>query len=229
MPHDKPTLISQVHEKLKQAIFEFSMAPGDRYSESELAARVGASRTPLRIALHTLLHEGYLVKVDGHSCWMVRPLDFGYFEEIYDVRINLELLALHRICEAKPFPDLDELRVTWLVTEAERERDPARVAALDERFHNRLVAAAGNREMARIHADLQERMRIIRRLDFTVPERIDDAYVHHGKILRAVLARKEDEAALLLRDHIEASKAEIRHITLHRLSMARGLVRGAHH
>jgi DNA-binding GntR family transcriptional regulator len=54
MSPGKPTLINQAHEQLKAAIFAFSMAPGDRYSESELATRVGVSRTPLRIALHML-------------------------------------------------------------------------------------------------------------------------------------------------------------------------------
>jgi DNA-binding GntR family transcriptional regulator len=144
------------------------------------------------------------------------------------VRTSLELIALHRICEADRFPDLEELAQCWLVDETERVRDATVVADLDERFHNGLVAAAGNREMARIHADLQQRIRIIRRLDFTVPARIDDAYLHHGEILNAVLARNHAKASQLLRAHIEASKREIRHLTLHHLSMARGLIRDAH-
>jgi DNA-binding GntR family transcriptional regulator len=214
-------MVSQVYEKLKSEIFEFSMAPGDRYSESELATRVGSSRTPLRIALHMLVRDGFMVKVDGHSGWMVKPLDFNYFEELYDVRTSLETIAVKRICEADPFPDFSELRKTWLVPEKNRIYEPVEVARLDERFHSVLVMAAGNNEMARIHADLQERIRIIRRLDFTVVERIDEAYVHHGKILRAILARKVMQATLLLRTHIDSSRAEIRHITLHRLALAR--------
>ena len=218
---DKLGMVSQVYEKLKAEIFEFSMAPGERYSESELATRVGSSRTPLRIALHMLVRDGYMVKVDGHSGWMVKPLDFNYFEELYDIRTSLEVIAVTRICEADPFPDLSELRKTWLVSEKNRSYDPVELAGLDERFHNVLVMSAGNREMTRIHADLQERIRIIRRLDFTVEARIDEAYVHHGKILRAILARKVTQATLLLRSHIDSSRAEIRHITLHRLALAR--------
>lgn len=218
---DKPGLVGQVYEQLKAEIFEFSMAPGERYSESELAGRVGSSRTPLRIALHMLVRDGYMVRVEGHNGWMVRPLDFHYFDELYDVRTNLELIAIKRICEADPFADLSELRKIWLVPEKSRIYDPGEIARLDEHFHGVLVAAAGNREMARIHSDLQERIRIIRRLDFTVTARIDEAYLHHGKILRAILARKESQATMLLRSHIDSSRAEIRHITLHRLAMAR--------
>jgi DNA-binding GntR family transcriptional regulator len=218
---DKTTLVGQVCEQLKSEIFEFSMAPGERFSESELSARLGLSRTPLRIALHLLVRDGYMARTGGHGGWMVRPLDLSYFDDLYDVRTNLELIAVRRICEADPFPDLGELRRIWLVPEKSCRYDTEEAARLDEQFHGALVSAAGNREMARIHSDLQERIRIIRRLDFTVRERIDEAYRHHAKILRAIFSRKEAQAALLLKSHIEASRSEIRHITLHRLALVR--------
>ena len=83
------------------------------------------------------------------------------------------------------------------------------------------MRAAGNDEMARVHWDVTERIRIIRRLDFTRPDRIEATYVEHAKILRAVMQRKADQAQLLLRSHIEQSKAEVRKITLHTLQTAR--------
>lgn len=221
IPSDRVTLAGQVYAQLKSEIFEFSLAPGERFSESELSVRLGLSRTPLRIALHLLVRDGYMVRTGGYGGWMIRPLDLNYFDDLYDVRTNLELISVRRICEADPFPDLSELRKVWLVPEKSRSYDPAAVAQLDEQFHGALVVASGNREMARIHADLQERIRIIRQLDFTIRERIDEAYVHHGKILRAILSRKEPQASILLKSHIEASRAEIRHITLHRLALAR--------
>jgi DNA-binding GntR family transcriptional regulator len=82
------------------------------------------------------------------------------------------------------------------------------------------VGLAGNREMLRTHTDLTERIRIIRRLDFIEPARIRAAFDEHDKILGALLAGKADEAGALVHAHISASRAEIRHITLHRLSLA---------
>lgn len=75
--------------------------------------------------------------------------------------------------------------------------------------------------MAAIHRGISERMRIIRRLDFTKGPRIDATYNEHGAILRAVLKRRGEEALRLLKPHIEASKAEVRKITLHMLHAAR--------
>lgn len=73
----------------------------------------------------------------------------------------------------------------------------------------------------RCHRDVTERIRIIRRLDFTQGHRIDRTYEEHGQIHGAVMRRRADEANRLLRSHIEASKAEVRKITLHRLYTAR--------
>jgi DNA-binding GntR family transcriptional regulator len=88
------------------------------------------------------------------------------------------------------------------------------------------VRAAGNDEVARVHWDVTERIRIIRRLDFTRPDRIDATYAEHAKLLRSVIQRKADQAQLLLKSHIEQSKAEVRKITLATLHEARSAHRG---
>jgi DNA-binding GntR family transcriptional regulator len=109
----------------------------------------------------------------------------------------------------------------WLVPAAERLSDPREVGALDERFHATLVSAAGNAEIARVHQDVTERIRIVRRLDFTRPDRIEATYQEHGKILRAIIQRKLDVAQMLLKSHIEQSKIEVRKISLHAMHEAR--------
>jgi DNA-binding GntR family transcriptional regulator len=107
------------------------------------------------------------------------------------------------------------------VPASERLEDPKRVGALDEAFHATLLAATGNEEMARVHQEVTDRIRIVRRLDFTRPDRVDATYQEHAKILRAVIQRKADPALLLIKTHIEQSKAEVRKITLHQLHEAR--------
>ena len=51
--------------------------------------------------------------------------------------------------------------------------DGVEVAQLDEASHATVVRAAGNPELARLHGDITERIRIIRRLDFTQRERVE--------------------------------------------------------
>ena len=217
---DKSTLVEAAYERLKEDIYEFRMAPNRRYSEQELATALGISRTPLRFALHLLARDGYLDRVGGHAGWMVRPFDLGYYEDLYDFRTQIEIIAVRRLCAMDPAPDLSELRAFWRVPKRARDLDGRSVAREDERLHTTLVTLAGNREMARTHRELTERIRIIRRLDFIEHARIRNAYDEHDKILGALMARRTADAEMLIRAHIESSRAEIRHITLHRLAMA---------
>jgi DNA-binding GntR family transcriptional regulator len=213
----------EVYEQLKRDIAEFNLVPGDRFTENEISDRLGVSRTPVRQALFRLQQEGY-VEVLFRSGWRVLPFDFDQFEQLYDLRMVLETTAAHRLCEDAKRVDrelLDKLNAIWLVPAAERSSDTVQVAQWDEEFHCALVAAAGNSEMARVHRDVTDRIRIIRRLDFTKQARIDATYDEHAKILRAIQRKRGDQAALLLRAHIGSSQAEVRKITLHQVHLAR--------
>jgi DNA-binding GntR family transcriptional regulator len=75
--------------------------------------------------------------------------------------------------------------------------------------------------MARVHREITDRIRIVRRLDFTKPARIAATYDEHARILGAITRRRAEEALRLLRAHVEQSKLEVRHITLDMLYRAR--------
>ena len=213
-------LAEHVYARLKSDIFDFKLLPGERFTETAMAAVYEVSRTPMRDALYRLQREGYL-EVEFRRGWQVRNLDFAQFDNLYDLRIVLECAAVERICQMDDVPQtLTELKAIWLVTEEEREQDGRRVAQLDEQFHADLVGAAGNAEMSRVHAELTDKIRIIRRLDFTQGKRVDATYQEHAKLLRLLLRRKGTEALLLLRAHIQQSKLEVRKITLHKLHEA---------
>ena len=214
------SLADIAYARIKARIFDFELLPGDRFTETEMAEALAMSRTPAREALYRLEREGFL-QVHLRVGWSVRPFDFRQFEHNYDLRLILEEASVKRLCELADRSGLEALKDAWLVPKAERRVSPRDVAALDEAFHTTLVESAGNPEVARCHRDVTERIRIIRRLDFTQPHRIDRTYDEHAQILRAVIRRRADEANRLLRSHIEASKAEVRKITVHRLYAAR--------
>lgn len=217
------TRAETAYRRIKAAIFDFLLLPGEGFTESDMAQRLEMSRTPVREALFRLELEGY-VQVAFRSGWSVAPFDFRKLEELYDLRVVLECAAVDRLCAMVPMPDLGPLKAAWLVPEKDRLTDTQDASALDEAFHSTLVSAAGNLQMARVHADVTDGIRIVRRLDFTQPPRIAATYEEHAKILRAVLARRAEPAKLLLRSHIEGSKAEVRKITIHKLHSARPAV-----
>ncbi|GAA0750499.1 GntR family transcriptional regulator [Ideonella azotifigens] len=214
------SLAEQAYRQVKALIFDFSLMPGDRFSESDLTGRVLVSRTPLRQALQRLEREGFL-QVFPKLGWQVAPLDFDAFDELYDLRVLLECHAVAKLCEAEDRPQLAALAAVWLQPDIERTEDPTAVRDLDEGFHRGLVEGSANRAMLRVHGEITDRIRIIRRLDFTKPARVEATYDEHARILRAITRRRSDEAQRLLRAHIEQSKLEVRHITLDMLYKAR--------
>jgi DNA-binding GntR family transcriptional regulator len=213
-------LPAQIYTQLKADIFDFRLLPGDKFSEGDIAARMQVSRTPVRQALFWLQREGY-VDVHFKSGWQIRAFDFKYFEDLYEVRVMMETSAIAKIVEFGAMSRLDALREIWCVPVKKQLDDPTTVASLDEAFHARLVAAVGNNEMARIHDDVTERIRIIRRLDFTKKPRIAATYKEHAAILKAIFSGDAAGAQQMIRAHIAESQTEVKRITLYMMQTAR--------
>ena len=208
----------ELYRKIKNELFDFLLLPGDRFTETELASRYGVSRTPVRAALYRLKHEGYF-EVQFRSGWSVKPFDFVRFDELYDLRAMLELTAVEKLCQLDA-PALTALNETWLRPPATRLSDAKAVAQLDEDFHCMLVEAAGNREMTRVHSEVTEKIRVLRRFGFLTQERIDTTYDEHGKLLKLIQSHRGPEALILLKAHIVHNKIEARKITIHMLHEA---------
>ena len=208
-----------VYQRIKNDIFDFKLMPGERFTESEVAKAYDVSRTPIRQALYRLQQEGY-VDVSFRSGWQIRPLNFRYYEELYDVRIVLEKDSIRKLCQMdhQNSVELSVLKDLWLVEPHQYLKDIKQLSQQDEDFHCALVRASGNNEMAKIHRDLSERIRIIRRLDFSKDYRIEATYAEHQQILQLILGHNVTAALEKMRSHIQQSKEEVKKITLEMLA-----------
>lgn len=220
------SLAEHAYAQIKQKIFNFEMMPGDLISEGNLAKMVSVSRTPLRQALQQLQHGGFIKSIPKIG-WQVAPLDFDKLDELYDFRILIELNAVKSLCNSnRDNPLFKDLQKVWLTPKSRRIFNAVEVGILDEEFHSSLVKASGNEEMFKTHSEITERIKIVRRLDFTKSDRISNTYDEHGQIIKAILAGRSAEAQRLLKAHIEQSKIEVRKITLSMLQEARKLAAG---
>ncbi len=220
-------LADSVYSQLKAELFEFRLLPGDRFTEAEIADRTGASRTPVRQALYKLQREGFL-DVNFRNGWEVRPLDFAQIDALYELRMLLEQASVRRLSDlnAHELNDvLSPLESRWCVRPKERSADASEVAMWDEEFHCGLVAASGNNEFARVHLEVTEKIRIVRRLGFTGNSRVTGTYEEHSAILALIRAREFTAAEKQLALHIEVSRSGARKITLLRLQNARASLR----
>jgi DNA-binding GntR family transcriptional regulator len=148
-PHLRPqNLADSVYDQVKGELFEFKLLPGDRFTETEVAERTGASRTPVRQALYRLQREGFL-DVNFRNGWEVRQIDFAQLDALYELRVLLEQTSVRRMKSLSADElqkNLAPLDAIWQVPISKRRKDATEVAKLDEGFHCGLVAASRNPE-----------------------------------------------------------------------------------
>src|SRR3954468_9798095 len=82
----------QVYARLRDLIVEGLLAPGSRIVETEIASRLGVSRTPVREALQRLQQEGYVMGSPGaqQSRLTVAPLTQNDVYELLNIVGALE-------------------------------------------------------------------------------------------------------------------------------------------
>lgn len=224
----KASLPEYVYARLREDIFEMRLLPGDQITETEVAAYFKVSRTPVREALQRLQSDG-LMQGYVRGGWEVVPMDFKRFADLYELRQLMEVHAVRRLCNAADgdgkqrvdMAQINTLKQDWCVPLEQRLSDGRAVAALDECFHQTLVRATGNQEMASAFDRLTDRIRIVRRLDFVYGDCVGSTYDEHAALLAQIDARAGDEAVRLITEHIDGSHAEVNQITLHRLHSAR--------
>jgi DNA-binding GntR family transcriptional regulator len=97
-------LPEQIAEVLADEIIERKLASGSKLPEPALAERFGTSRAPIREALY-LLDQAGLVERTPRRGTVVKAYSSREIEELYQVHITLERIALERICEAPEMVD----------------------------------------------------------------------------------------------------------------------------
>lgn len=145
---------------LKQMILSGEMNPGSDHLETELAERLGLSRTPVREAALMLAAEG-LVELRPRKGLRVIPVSRQDMSEIYDVLTALESLAAESAARMQyPMEQLADL--SQAIDQMEKAlalEDREAWACADEAFHTELVRLGGNARIMRIVAMMEDQVR----------------------------------------------------------------------
>lgn len=215
----KSETAQSIYLTLRNMILNFEIQPNSRLTETELAHSFRVSRTPIREALQRLETEELISIRPKQGCF-VRGIDFDEFADYYQIRINLEMLSLETACRNMPDEALKKLGAIWEKNTVTGEAgDAERIADLDEAFHIQLAEGGGNRVLVKMLSDINNRIRIVRRLDFTESERIAKTYEEHFKILQSLLKRDVQTAKNDMIDHIRKSEEFTKRLTMINLGM----------
>lgn len=201
------SLRDRIHDRLRSAILSGELAPGTPVIEAELAARLGASRTPVREALRRLESEG-LLEPRGLRGTVVRELKDEDVTCIFEIREALESLAARRATRRMDPETLAELRA--IVGRMKNAvDDPNEMERLDTAFHDRILATAEGERLHRMLMDLREEIVTWRFLSLSTAERRAASVDEHAAILRAIETGDEDVVAEVTEAHIAQARASV--------------------
>jgi DNA-binding GntR family transcriptional regulator len=193
-----------VSDEIRRRIIAGVLPQGERIREEELAAELGVSRNPVREALQTLTHEGF-VEIEPRRGARVMVLSDERAGHLFEVREVLEGLVAALAAKRRTLRQLGEIeRVTSAGLDAVPSGELAALPALNSRFHALLVDAAANPLLAEIHTDLTNVIQWMytRRL----LQRGQWSWDEHAAITRAVADQDADRAAELARAHIRNAR-----------------------
>ena len=200
-------LRDRIHDRLRSAILSGELAPGSPVIEAELAARLGASRTPVREALRRLETEG-LLEPRGLRGSVVRVLDPGEIDCLFEIREALESLAARRAARAVNAATLRRLERHLAGMRAALE-DPNAMERHDTAFHDAIVASGGSERLKRMLSEIREELIVHRFLSLSDPARRRRTIREHEAILAALRAGDGDAAAAHTAEHVAAVRATL--------------------
>lgn len=217
-------LSAEVYDTLTERIRCWRYPPGHRFIEEELCDEFGVSRSPIREALNMLVEAGLVEKVERKG-YRVRRIDPQELQDLYDTRLVLELAVIERLCTEPINPALlRDLRKRWKEL-LDALPNMAHEAALeDERFHEALAAAAGNKVMLRMLKEIDQSIHFVRLSDITNPERLRITCQHHLQILDALEDGDLYRAQELLRQNILWGKENVSNALKEALVRSYGMV-----
>ena len=191
------------YDQLISAIETGGLCPGDRLLETELAAKFGVSRTPVREAIRRLESDG-IVEHKPRVGAVVRSLGQQEIVELYEMRIVLEATAATMAAQHASVAELDTL--DQLNTDmAAASGNAFAVAALNRRFHNCIMNAARNRFLAQSYNALSHALVVLGKTTLASTDRVEQVCAQHHAIIQALRAGDGTAAAQAMRDHMQAS------------------------
>jgi DNA-binding GntR family transcriptional regulator len=195
-----------IARRLREAIADGHMAPGERIRQEAVAEEFGTSRIPVREALKQLESEG-LVSLVPHSGARVAKLDPTELTELYKIREVVEPMV---IAESAPHLTDDQLaHLRELVDGMDASLDdPGTWLRLDRRFHLDCYAGAAMERSLPMIEGFWNTTQHYRRAHISG---LDEAHfvvvgLEHRLILDALERRDPNDARERLRSHIRRTR-----------------------
>src|SRR5215217_1514815 len=197
----------QVYQRLRDLIVQGLLAPGSRVVETEVATRLGVSRTPVREALQRLQQEGFVVGAPGaqQARLTVAPLTHADVHELLNIVGELEGLgarwaaALDTAERGALVSDLRALNTEFHRMGRAMPLDHSSLYEADERLHRKIVEASAGPRLLALHDSVKPQAeRYIRMYISMLTSDIRTSVYEHDIIVAAIDEGRADDAELAI-------------------------------
>lgn len=190
------------YEQIYQAIARGDIKPGDRLRETELAAQIGLSRTPIREAIRKLESDG-IVEHQPRVGAMVKKPSQQEIVELYEMRIVIEQTAAQMA--AKHISDAEVATLQAINTEIAQGGASDQSVKLNRDFHSCILHAARNRFLIQSFQGLAHHFVLLGATTIESDTRVSEVVAQHEDIIKALQERDADAVAQAMRLHMETS------------------------
>lgn len=187
---------------IEREIVEGKLMPGDKLDEESLAARLNASRTPVREALRALASVG-LVRIQPRIGATVNKPTVSEVIELFEVVAEMEAAAARLVCLRA-----SDTEIAMIVAQHKVCEDQARSGSAESyfdanmQFHSLIWSAAGNHVLEDQIVLLDRRLSPYRRFVTFKAGRQEDAIAEHARIADAIQTRNQVAAVAAMREHV---------------------------
>ncbi len=197
-----------VYRRVRELIVWGRLAPGSRIIETDIAARLDISRTPIRTALHRLQQEGYIISTGGRKerRLIIAPLTQSDARELFDMVGVIEGLAAAAAARASPTErealgdDLSALNSE--LAAAARDGASALVFDADMKLHYRLVEAGAGTRLRTLHEAIKPQTeRYVHLYTSSLPGEIARSVEEHEVFIGRIVAGSADGARRAVHHH----------------------------
>ncbi len=191
-----------VYEKIKEAIVEGLIRPGERLSEVDLADKLAVSRTPVREAIRQLAQTGLVTLEPRRGAFVSLPT-VKDASDLYDLRTHLEIVAVRLVTARQPIEELEHWRDVF--SSMTDMTDTRHYLSEDRKFHATLYEISGNRYLTMMLHNIADLINLCRQ--YSVEGIPLSTFAHeHVAVIDAIETGDPDIAEAELRIHLNRSR-----------------------
>lgn len=197
------TRTDRIRQAIERAIVSGRLEPGMKLDENALAARHGASRTPVREALQQLASQG-LIQLRAHAGAFVASLGVVELAEMFEAMAFLEAACASLAARRHTAEDRRLLAAAHeSCARAARKGDPDAFYIANGRFHESIYMASHNAYLAGQTVQLGKRLEAYRREATFHPGLMSMTMTEHERIMQAIFDMDETAAGQQMRSHLD--------------------------